>query len=98
MSKSTKYLLIFIVAMIVLTPLGTLAEGVAWGEWDAETFKQMLGFVPSSIESAKPIVEPAIPDYEIGGLNAIFSSIASAAIGAVLLLVVLFGIKKIPQK
>ena len=36
MSSKVKYLIIFILIMIVLSPLGTLAGGSAWGEWEAK--------------------------------------------------------------
>jgi hypothetical protein len=94
MSKNGKYLLIFILVVIALSPLGLIAEGSAWGEWSNEEIQAMVGFVPSSIENAKPFVEAIIPDYEIGGLNPLVSTWASAVIGAGMVFLLLLGIKK----
>ena len=80
--------------MIVLSPLGTLAGGSAWGEWEAKEFTEMVGFIPESIENAKPLVAAIIPDYEIEGLSPILSSIFSGFIGTLLALAVIWSIKK----
>ena len=98
MSQNKKYLLLFIFSAIVLTPLGLIASGGAWGEWSAEEMKTMLGFVPTSIEHAKPLLHVLIPDYEIGGLNAMFSTWISASLGALLVFVILLGIKRAAKR
>ncbi|MBU0632728.1 PDGLE domain-containing protein [bacterium] len=94
MSRNVKYLLAFVVIAIVLTPLGLIAEGSAWGEWSIAEIKTMLGFVPQSIENAKPLVHVLIPDYEISGLGAVASTWISAILGAVLVFLVMAGIKR----
>jgi len=94
MSQTKKYLLIFILAAIALTPLGLIAEGPAWGEWSAEEIQAMLGYVPQSIENTKPLIAAIIPDYEISGVNGIFSSWISAMLGAALVFAVMAIIKK----
>jgi len=94
MSQSKKYLLIFILLAIVLTPLGLIAEGPAWGEWSVEEIKMMIGYVPQSIENTKPLVGAVIPDYEIGGMSPLVSTWLSALIGAGLVFAVMAAIKK----
>lgn len=98
MSQNGKYLLIFILVVIALSPLGLIAEGPAWGEWSNEEIQAMVGFIPSSIENAKPLVEAIIPDYEIGGLNPLVSTWASAIIGAGMVFLLLLGIKKTAKR
>ncbi|EDM24048.1 hypothetical protein [Caminibacter mediatlanticus] len=39
-----KKALIILGVLIILTPLGLLTSYDAWGEWDNEYYKQMLGF------------------------------------------------------
>ena len=94
MKRNKKYLLAFVLTAIALTPLGLIANGGAWGEWSIEEIRAMLGFVPASIENAKPLVHVLIPDYEIGGLNSVASTLISALLGAVLVFLVMVGIKR----
>jgi hypothetical protein len=93
MKKETKYLIGFIVIMCLLTPLGLIAEGSAWGEWDIEEFNKIVGFIPKSIAEFKPIIEPFIPDYEIKSIGKVASSIISAIIGASLSIGIIWAIK-----
>jgi hypothetical protein len=94
MSQNGKYLLIFILAVIALSPLGLIAEGPAWGEWSVEEIKAMIGYVPQSIENTKPLIEAVIPDYEIGGMSPLVSTWVSAALGAGLVYAIMAGIRK----
>jgi hypothetical protein len=94
MSQNKKYLLIFIIAAIALTPLGLIAEGPAWGEWSVDEIQGMIGYVPQSIGQAKPLICALIPDYEISGVSALVSTWISAAVGAGLLFAVMAVIKK----
>ncbi|MDD2369018.1 MAG: PDGLE domain-containing protein [Sulfuricurvum sp.] len=94
MSQNKKYLLAFILVLIILTPLGLVAQGPAWGEWSVEEIRAMIGFVPQSIENTKPLIGAIIPDYEISGLSPIASTWISAVVGALLVFAVMVGIKK----
>lgn len=94
MSQNKKYLIAFILIAILLTPLGLIAEGPAWGEWSVEEIEAMIGFVPQSIGSTTPLIGAVIPDYEISGLNALASTWISAVLGSVLVFMVMFGMKK----
>ena len=51
--------------MIILTPLGLLADGTAWGEWSGEDLTTTLGFVPQGIEQAGDWWKAAFPDYSM---------------------------------
>lgn len=55
--------------MALLTPLGLLAEGTAWGEWGAEDMEKMLGFVPRGIDQAAEWWQAVFPDYSVRGLG-----------------------------
>lgn len=72
--------------IVLLTPLGLLAPGGAWGEWGAEEVEQLVGFVPSGMGSLISFWSAPIPDYAIPGLEDSFASqslgyILSAAVG-----------------
>lgn len=98
MSRNGKYLLVFILVVIALSPLGLIAEGPAWGEWSTEEIQAMIGYVPQSIENTKPLIEAVIPDYEIGGMSPLLSTWLSALIGAGLVFAAMVGIKKTAKR
>jgi cobalt/nickel transport protein len=55
--------------LAVLSPLGLLAVGAAWGEWDLDSIYEAVGFRPQGMERlVHGTPEPPIPDYEIPGL------------------------------
>ena len=72
--------------LIAATPLGLLATGTAWGEWDAEELAEQeflgapLGYTPAGMEEGFSF-ESLFPDYAIGGLPESFGYILSAIIG-----------------
>ncbi|MCX6111812.1 MAG: cobalt transporter CbiM [Proteobacteria bacterium] len=38
-----------LILMAILSPLGLLASGTAWGEWGNQELKKMLGYIPSGV-------------------------------------------------
>jgi hypothetical protein len=60
---------IAVALLALLSPLGLLAVGGAWGEWDIGTIQEKVGFRPRGMERAvdESPVSP-IPDYEVPGL------------------------------
>ncbi|MCR4960073.1 MAG: cobalt transporter CbiM [Lachnospiraceae bacterium] len=85
---------ILLAALIVLVPLGLLAEGTAWGEWGTDEIAKIetngvaLGYTPAGMENGFSM-EALIPDYAINGLPDIAGYIVSAIIG-VAVMVILF--------
>ncbi|PYG89150.1 cobalt/nickel transport system permease protein [Ruminiclostridium sufflavum DSM 19573] len=91
-----------VAALILLTPIGLLATGTAWGEWGADEIKDVvsggntLGFIPEGMKNGFSF-EAVMPDYTINGLPEIAGYIVSAAAGAaifVILFKIIAGIKK----
>ena len=76
--------------LILGTPLGLLATGTAWGEWDPEELAEQdflgsaLGYTPAGMEDGFTF-DALFPDYAIAGLPESFGSILSAIIGTALL-------------
>lgn len=75
--------------VLLLTPLGLLATGSAWGEWDEEALQQLVGYVPAGIlRWGEGVLRPLIPDYALPGREGRFWEVVgylfSAAVGAVL--------------
>lgn len=76
---------LFIMALV--TPLGLLAGGTAWGEWGTEDIGKLVGYVPHGIERAATWWQALLPDYTIkwlgeGRLAESAGYILSAFIGA----------------
>lgn len=60
---------IAIILLAILSPLGLLAVGVAWGEWDIGTIQEKIGFKPRGMErSIQRTPEAPLPDYEVPGM------------------------------
>ncbi|MDL2280872.1 PDGLE domain-containing protein [Selenomonadales bacterium OttesenSCG-928-I06] len=95
-----KYIVILL-ALIIISPLGLIAEGTAWGEWGSDDLKEMLGFVPVGIEKAENLSKAIFPDYTIpflGETLEYFAYILSAIIGAFLVYSITFLIAKLSAK
>lgn len=61
--------------LIVLSPLGLLASGTAWGEWGAEKLQKMLGFIPSGMQRLADTWSHApFGDYSLPGFESFWSS------------------------
>lgn len=91
--KTNRALYGLIAALIVCTPLGLLAAGTAWGEWDPEELAEQdflgsaLGYTPAGMEQGFSF-EALFPDYAIAGMPEAFGCILSALIGTALLVIV----------
>lgn len=82
--------------LIVLTPLGVLAPGTAWGEWGAGELKARLGFVPSGIEKAGSAWTASIPGYAPAFVkNPLLGYFLAAVIGAALVVGITWAIAKL---
>lgn len=81
-----------LLALIVLCPLGLIAEGTAWGEWGAEEMAELteggaaLGYTPSGMLEGFSM-EVFFPDYTISGMPDAFGYVLSAIIGTTLLVI-----------
>lgn len=78
---------LLLVIMVVLSPIGLLAEGTAWGEWGSDEIKEILGFVPHGMQQAGGWWKAALPDYSIAALGGdvvagMLGYILSAVLGA----------------
>ena len=68
-------------ALCLLSPLGLLAAGTAWGEWAPDELKERLGYTPPGLARLAELWKGLAPDYEAPG-------IASRPLGYVLSAVV----------
>ncbi len=94
--------------LIVITPLGLLAPGTAWGEWGAEELTSLgFSFIPEGLEKLSGLWSAPMPDYEIPAIqNPTVAYILSAIIGIFIVVglvwlfakLVAIGRKPEPQK
>lgn len=73
-------------ALIVITPIGLLAPGTAWGEWGAEELTSLgLSFIPKGLGKLSGLWSAPMPDYDISALgNVNVSYILSAIVGVLI--------------
>lgn len=94
--EKTKSIYGLVIALILLSPLGLLATGTAWGEWGMDEIKdvvsggQALGYVPEGMAKGFSF-EAMIPDYAIEGMPD-FAAYFLSAVAGVAILVILFKV------
>lgn len=82
-----------LIGLIIISPLGLLASGTAWGEWGADEIADdtsagsALGFVPDKLANGFNY-EALLPDYSLAGLPDIAGYILSAVVGVALLIII----------
>lgn len=84
--RRLKPIYVFVVALICLTPLGLLATGTAWGEWDLGELSGITGYAPAGMQNGFRF-EALMPDYTVSGLPDVFGYILSAVAGAAILII-----------
>ena len=81
MDKLLRNLMIGLLALVILTPLGLLASGTAFGEWGTDEIKDKLGFVPQGVEKLSSLWNAPLPDYSVPGLDPNIGYIIAAVLG-----------------
>jgi cobalt/nickel transport system permease protein len=88
---STRVLWLMMAVLAMLTPIGLLAGGTAWGEWAPEELESLgLGFIPQGLQQLSNTWASPIPDYEVPGIGPVPGYILSAVLGIVLVAGVIF--------
>lgn len=78
-------------ALIVLSPMGLIASGTAWGEWSPEEIKNMLGYIPKGIGRAAGSRFNFLPEYTVPGWEkTLFQTAAGYIISALAGLTLIF--------
>ncbi len=71
-----------VVVMALLTPLGLLASGTAWGEWSVDELQLITGFIPEGMARLGGWWDGLMPGYTVSGMGPSLSYIVSAFIGS----------------
>jgi cobalt/nickel transport system permease protein len=83
---------ITLVVLVVLSPIGLLAPGTAWGEWGAEEITA-LGFpsIPSGMAKLSTLWSAPVPDYDLSAIgNSSIAYILSAITGIIVVSIVVW--------
>ncbi|MDW8060525.1 MAG: cobalt transporter CbiM [Thermomicrobium sp.] len=99
--RRRRSLVLLVAAVIVLlTPLGLVASGAAWGEWSAEELEQLVGYVPSGLARWEGWWRAPLPDYTVpwlppdaGFLEQALAYVLSAIVGIGLVSAVVFALR-----
>lgn len=100
--QKTKAIYGLIAALICLAPVGLLAAGTAWGEWNPSEIQNVLsggkalGFIPEGMRNGINI-HAVLSEYAVAGLPAAAGYILSAAAGTAVIIIlfkIISSIKK----
>lgn len=87
--KRLRTMWLAVAALAIVTPLGLLAPGTAWGEWSSAQLKTHgLGFIPEGIRRWEGAWSGWFPDYSVPGLGSGTGYVLSAVLGVLFILVV----------
>lgn len=100
-----KKILIVLLLLCLITPIGILLPmffnaGDAWGEWSAQTLKELIGYVPQGLAKYSELWKAPLTDYT---MNSIDKSVAhqsgfyivSGILGATITFIVMLIIARI---
>ncbi len=93
--KNVKRLWIALGVLALLTPIGLIASGSAWGEWGSDELSTMLGYVPQGMAKFSDLWHAPLPDYTIPGLGETPGYVLSAVVGMALIALITWGIGKL---
>ncbi|HEU5424877.1 MAG TPA: cobalt transporter CbiM, partial [Nitrolancea sp.] len=93
------------VLMLVAVPLGLLASGSAWGEWNPEQLGGNVGYVPSGLQRLHGVWSAPLSGYSLPWIphEAPFAELAvgyilSAVVGAGLILIAAFAVRILARR
>jgi len=101
-NRLQKKILIILLLLCLLTPVGILLPmwfnaGDAWGEWSAQTLKELTGYVPKGLAKYSDVWKAPLTDYTINSKDKsiahrsgyyIVSGIAGATVTFVVMLLI----------
>lgn len=92
-ARPLRWLWASIGVLILLTPIGALAPGTAWGEWGSKELKVAIGYAPANLERLGGLWRSAMPGYATPGIsNALLGYLITAVVGTALTVGVAFAV------
>jgi len=105
LDKLQKKILIVLLLLCLITPIGILLPmvfnaGDAWGEWSAQTVKDLVGYVPRGLAKYADVWNAPLPDYNLNNDDTVIIHrsgyyLVSGIIGATLTYIVMLLISKL---
>lgn len=87
-----KKFLLPVILLLMAVPLGLLTDKPAWGEWEEDFYKQVIGFIPEGMKHGN-LIKAVIPDYSLNGIPEVVSYYISAIIGVVAIFLFFYTLK-----
>lgn len=90
MFKNYRNLWLALGALIILSPLGLIASGTAFGEWEVDQLEEKVGFIPvglarmTDLWTHAPLADYSIAGFDVSFIQSAAGYILSALIGVVL--------------
>jgi cobalt/nickel transport system permease protein len=83
---------ITLIVLVILTPIGLLAPGTAWGEWGTDQFAAIgLKFIPTGLAKLSTLWSAPLRGYALPAAgNANLGYILSAIVGIVIIAIVVW--------
>jgi cobalt/nickel transport system permease protein len=95
-AKPLRWLWASFAALVLLTPIGVLAPGTAWGEWGGEELKAAIGYVPTGLAKLGSLWTAAMPDYAPSFIaNPLVGYLVAAVVGSGLVIGVTWIVAKL---
>lgn len=98
MKLKLKPFLFVLLALAVLSPIGLLASGTAWGEWEPDEIEKLIGHVPAGLAKLKGVWKALMPDYGFRGWDGFAKSAVGYVISALLGICLIAGISFVVYK
>lgn len=103
--KLQKKILIFLLVLCIVSPIGILLPmffnaNDAWGEWSAQTVKELVGYVPEGLAKYSDLWKAPITDYTLSTTDKLVVHqsgyyIISGILGATVVYIVMLVIARI---
>jgi cobalt/nickel transport system permease protein len=90
-SFNLRWLWLGLAIIALLTPLGLLAAGTAWGEWGTGELKDVIGYVPEGLERLEGLWSSPMPDYSLPFTGEMTGYILAAVAGIGLVVLTIWG-------
>jgi cobalt/nickel transport system permease protein len=95
-AKPLRWLWTALAGLILLTPIGVLAPGTAWGEWSAAQLRSTLGYVPNGLGKVGSLWTASMPAYAPPFIaNPLVGYLVAAVLGSALVVGVAWAVGKL---